>query len=97
MKIPIVQNNNYIIYLEYFSDLYWLHTDVFNWTSKVKKNFLNDLNSIQSLLNHELFALIDNDKLEKFAKLIGFTYVKDLTGKDNNIYKIYHRSLTWVS
>ena len=97
MKIPIIQNNNYIIYLEYFSDLYWLHTDVFNWTSKVKKNFLNNLNSIQSLLNHELFALIDNDKLEKFAKLIGFTYVKDLTGKDNNIYKIYHRSLTWVS
>ena len=97
MKIPIVQNNNYIIYLEYFSDLYWLHTDVFNWTSKVKKKFLYDLNSIQSLLHDELFALIDNDKLEKFAKLIGFTYVKDLTGKDNNIYKIYHRSLTWVS
>jgi hypothetical protein len=96
MKIPVVQNKDYVIYLEYYANIHWLHADVFRWTKEVKNKFIKDLDTMQSLLNDDIFALIDNDKLEKFAKLIGFTYVKDLIGKDNNIYKIYHRSLTWV-
>ncbi len=96
MKLPIVQNNNYIIYLEYFSDLYWLHTDVFNWTSKVKKDYLDKLNKLQLLLNDDLFGLVDNDKLGKFGSTIGFKYLRNVTGSDNNQYKVYTRRLEWV-
>jgi hypothetical protein len=93
MKIPIVQTNEFILYLEYFNEMYWLHTDVYKWSAEVKKNYVRELNQLQSLLNAPLYGLVDNDKLGKFAVTIGFIYVKDLKGNDGNVYKIYTRSL----
>jgi hypothetical protein len=93
MKIPIVQTNEFILYLEYFNKMYWLHTDVFKWSAEVKKNYVRELNKLQSLLNAPLYGLVDNDKLGKFGETIGFVYVKDLIGNDGNVYKIYTRSL----
>jgi asparagine N-glycosylation enzyme membrane subunit Stt3 len=94
-KTPIVNRPEYIIYLEYFSNIYWLHTDVFKWSSEVKKKYLKELDTLQSLLNTDLYSLIEeeNTKLSKYAKVIGFKYLRDLHGNDGNSYKIYTRSL----
>jgi hypothetical protein len=93
MKIPVVNRLEYTQYLEYFNEMYWLHTDVFKWSAEVKKNYVRELNQLQSLLNAPLYGLVDNDKLGKFGETIGFVYVKDLIGNDGNVYKIYTRSL----
>ena len=43
-KTPVVCRDDYIMFLEYFNDLLWFHTDVRKWTPKVKAKFLEDLN-----------------------------------------------------
>jgi hypothetical protein len=93
MKYPIVNRDYYIIYLEFSFDMYWLHTDVFKWSKEIKKEYIKDLNTLQSLLDSPLYGMVDNDKLGKFGKTIGFTYLQDLTGNDGNTYQIYKRSL----
>jgi len=93
MKIPIVLRDNYTIYIEWFNNLVFIHTDVFKWTVEVKKNYIRDLNLLQSLLNLPLYGLVDNDKLGKFGESIGFKFVKTVIGDDGNTYQIYLRSL----
>jgi hypothetical protein len=94
-KTPIVNRPEYIIYLEYFNEMYWLHTDVFKWSSEVKKKYLKELDTLQSLLNTTMYGLVEkeNIKLGKFGETIGFTYLRDLQGNDSILYKIYTRSL----
>lgn len=63
------------MYLELFEGHLWFHTDIFKWTAKVKREFINDLNTIQSLLPLPLLALVteDNEKLAKFGESVGWT------------------------
>jgi hypothetical protein len=98
LKIPIVIRQDYILYLEYFNDLFFLHTDVYRWSSKVKKHYLRELNQLQNLLNTDIYGVVEdwNNKLGKFGEKIGFKYLKDLQGNDGNLYKVYKRSLEWV-
>jgi hypothetical protein len=91
-KIPIVNREEYILYLEFFSNLYWLHTDVFKWSASIKKKYIRDLDILQYLLNAPLYGLVDNEKLGKFGETLGFKFIKPLLGKDGNTYKIYTRS-----
>ena len=95
-KVPIVNNQNYIIYLEYFNKLYWLHTDVFKWSSVIKKQFIKDLDTLQRLINDDLYGLVDSDKLSKFGSKIGFKFLQEITGTDYQQYKVYTRRLAWV-
>ena len=93
MKIPIVLSEHYIIYIEWFNNLVFIHTDVFKWTAEIKKHYIRDLNQLQSLLNLPMYGLVDNDKLGKFGESIGFKFVKTVIGDDGNTYQIYSRSL----
>ena len=93
VKTPVVQRKNYVMYLEFFAGMHWFHTDVFKWSKEVKKEFLKDLNTLQTLVSMPLVAMIDNTKLAKFARSIGFKYEQPLTGANNEIYEIYSRSL----
>lgn len=93
IKTPVVQRKDYVMYLEYFSGMHWFHTDVFKWTGVVKKEFLNDLNILQTLVSVPLVAMIDNPKLAKFARSIGFKYEQQILGNDGNTYDIYSRSI----
>ena len=92
-KFPVVQRPEYIMYLEYANDMFWFHTDVFKWTSEVKKDFVRNLDRLQDLINVPIYGLVDNDKLGKFGEAIGFKFCSMLKGIDNNVYKVYSRSL----
>ena len=94
--MPIIQEKDFIIYLEYYKDLFWLHTDVFKWSSEVKKKFLSKLNQLQQTIDTVIVALIDNDKLEKFAKAIGFEFYQTTLGFDKQEYKVFIRRNKWV-
>ena len=93
MKTPVVNRQDYTMYLELYSGMLWFHTDVYNWTAEVKKRFITDLNVLQTLVSVPLVAMIDNPKLAKFAKSIGFKYEQPLKGIDNETYEIYSRSI----
>jgi hypothetical protein len=93
MKVPVVNRRDYTMYLEFYSNMLWFHTDVYKWTLEIKVKFLKDLDTLQTLVNVPLVALIDNDKLVKFAEVIGFKYEQPFKGTDNEIYQIYSRSI----
>lgn len=94
-KVPVVIRDNYVMYLEFYENLLWFHTDVFKWTSDIKKQYLVNLNILQQLCNTKLLALIEitDTKLEKFAKSIGFKFEKSFLGGDSQMYHIYSRGL----
>lgn len=91
IKTPVVQRQNYIMYLEFFADMHWFHTDVFKWTPEVKKKYLEDLNLLQYLVGTPLVALVekDNRKLAKFGESTGWAYLQPYqlnNGKEAYIY-----------
>ena len=90
-KTPVVQRQDYVMFLEFFAGMHWFHTDVFNWTPKVKKKYLEDLNLLQYLVSTPLVALIeeDNTKLAKFAKSIGFKMEQPLKLNNGQLGYIY--------
>ena len=91
VKIPVVQRKDYVMYLEFFADMHWFHTDVFKWTSEVKKKYLEDLNLLQYLVGTPLVALVekDNTKLAKFGETTGWQLLQPYqlnNGKEAYIY-----------
>lgn len=95
IKIPVVNREDYTMYLELHAGMLWFHTDVHRWNKEVKKKYLEDLNLLQHLNAVPLVAMLDktNHKLIKFAKFIGFKYEQPFKGNDNEVYEIYSRSL----
>ena len=95
VKVPVVNRRDYTMYLELFSGMLWFHTDVYRWTAAVKKEYLKDLDMLQSLTAVPLVAMLDEDnsKLIKFAETIGFKHVQPFVGQDNRMYLIYSRGL----
>ena len=91
MKTPVVIRKDYVMYLEYFDNLLWFHTDVFKWTSKVKKRFLDDMKTVVGLIEMPLFSLIEanNKKLMKFAELIGMKEEQELIANNGEKAFIY--------
>jgi len=79
-KVPVVIRDNYVMYLEFYENLLWFHTDVKKWNSKVKKQFLEDLNLLQYLVNVPLMAYVENSntKLAKFGKVLGWEKNSDV-------------------
>lgn len=75
VKTPVVIRDEYVMYLEWYDAHLWFHTDIFKWTAKIKKKFIEDLNTLQSLMPLPLIALVteDNNKLAKFGTSIGWT------------------------
>lgn len=91
VKTPVVQRQNYIMYLEFFADMHWFHTDVFKWTPEVKKKYLEDLNLLQYLVGTPLVALVeeDNTKLAKFGKSTGWKLEQPLKLDNGQLGYIY--------
>ena len=91
IKVPTVNRENYTMYLELHAGMLWFHTDVRKWTASVKTKYLEDLNLLQYLVGIPIVALIDNSKLAKFAKTIGFEPFNKVVF--NNIeYDVFTRS-----
>ena len=93
MKLPVVNRDDYVMYLEQYADMLWFHTDVHRWSSEVKQKYLEDLNLLQYLVNIPLVALVeeDNHKLAKFGKVTGWTKFDKVVF--NNIeYDVFTRS-----
>jgi hypothetical protein len=94
IKIPVVNREKYTMYLELYDGVVWFHTDVLDWTSSIKKNYMQDLNTLQELVGVSFFATAKetNTKLIKFGESIGFKYGKHFSGNDDQMYVIYSRS-----
>jgi hypothetical protein len=98
IKVPVVNRVDYTMYLEPCADMLWFHTDVRKWTPEIKKEYLKDLETLQSLVAIPLAALVEenNIKLAKFGRSIGWIKINQLNVNDKK-YDVYTRSETWVT
>ena len=95
IKVPVVNRQDYTMYLELYEGMLWFHTDVHRWNREVKKKYLEDLDLLQYLVTVPLVALVDDDKLAKFGKVTGWYKINELTVNDKK-YDVYTRSKSWV-
>ena len=81
------------MYLECWEDEFWFHSNVYKWSPNIYRNYIYHLDVMQHLLNKNLYALVLNDsKLEKFSKIVGFTFLEQRNTIDGNKADIYIRS-----
>lgn len=95
MKVPVVNRDEYTMYLENFAGMLWFHTDVHKWSSEVKVKYLEDLNLLQYLVDVPLVALVeeDNKKLAKFGKVTGWKVIDQMNLNNGKVGYVYTRSL----
>lgn len=92
MKYPVVETEDFTIYLEDVDGYIFIHCDVFSkWSKEVKKKLQWWFNRLTETHNKELFALHspEDTKHEKFLKMFGFEYLRSIVGTDDNNYDIY--------
>jgi hypothetical protein len=94
-KVPVVNKQDYTMYLENFAGMLWFHTDVHKWSSAVKAKYLDDLNLLQYLVDVPLVALVeeDNIKLAKFGKVTGWSIIDKMNLNNGKVGYVYTRSL----
>ena len=95
LKTPVVQRQDYVMYLENYAGMLWFHTDIHKWSSEVKTKYLEDLNLLQYLVNIPLVAMVeeDNKKLAKFAEIIGMRVLDKMNLNNGKVGFVYARSL----
>ena len=95
MKTPVVNRQDYTMYLENYAGMLWFHTDVHRWSSEVKNKYLEDLNLLQYLVNVPLVALVeeDNKKLAKFGEVTGWKVIDQMNLNNGKVGYVYTRSL----
>ena len=95
VKTPVVNRQDYTMYLENYAGLLWFHTDVHNWSPKVKIKYLEDLHLLQYLVDVPLVALVeeDNKKLAKFGELTGWKVIDKMNLNNGKVGLVYTRSL----
>lgn len=95
IKVPVVNRNDYTMYLEQYEGLLWFHTDVRRWSATVKAKYLEDLNLLQHLVAVPLVALVeeDNKKLAKFGEVTGWEVLDTMKLNNGKVGYVYTRSL----
>lgn len=92
MKVPVIQNKQFVLYLEDYNGSLFIHCDIFvKWSKEVKQNLKSWFNKLTSVHGKELYALHDPEdkKHEKFLRMFDFSYLHSTTGTDGNKYDIY--------
>lgn len=92
MKQPVVETEQFILYLEDVYGALFIHCDVHvKWTKEVKKNLRTWFDRLTEVYGKELYALHtpEDKKHEKFLKMFDFSYLESIIGNDGNNYDIY--------
>jgi hypothetical protein len=93
VKIPVIYNNDYIVFLENDFGFTFIHCDCIKWTKSVKKDLLSDLKKLFEIHRSDVYAIheIGDVKHEKFLGIVGFEYLKDFVGSDEKQRQIFVR------
>ena len=92
MKVPVVEEKEFVLYLEQDNDFTFIHCDVLvQWTREVKNKLMKKFSELTKLYGKPLYAIHSKEdkKHEKFLRMYGFSYQNTIKGLDNNEYDIY--------
>jgi hypothetical protein len=90
-KVPVIEDEAFTAYLEEYSNLLFVHCDVYKWNKTTNKKMKAGLDFLVRKYNQPIFAAqIDNDnKHRKFLDMYGFKYIgviKDFEGDNRTIF-----------
>lgn len=96
MKIPVVNRDDYIIYLERVGNLTFVHCDVFKWSRHSKDSLIEDWETLCKLHKYPIYAYhyIGDRKHEKFLKMTGFKYLKSGVSTDLRQIEIHVKEVS---
>ena len=91
MKVPVIEDDSFTLYLEVYEGLLYIHCDVRKWAKSTKKKMKVALDSLLKKYKQPIYAPhTDNDnKHRKFLDMYGFKYVgiiKDFDGDNRTIF-----------
>jgi len=91
MKIPVIERDDYTVYVEHAGGVRFIHMDVHKWSKAVKQAFLADWNGWAERQEDVLFAMpfIDDEKMRKWAVICGFELLKQHLCLDGVTRKLY--------
>lgn len=92
MKVPVIQNKQFVLYLEDYNGSLFIHCDILlKWSKEVKQNLKNWFTILTKECGKELYALHtpEDKKHEKFLRMFDFSYLHSIIGIDGNKYDIY--------
>jgi hypothetical protein len=92
MKVPVIQSNDYIVYVETVDSHWFIHMDVFKWTKQIKVKFLSEWNTwVDTHKDKDLFAMpfIDDSKMAKWIQMTGFKLLEHHVCTDGVTRKLY--------
>lgn len=97
MKLPVVNREWYIIYLELVNKVTFVHCDVFKWSKESRLKLLQDWKLLLELHQRPIYAYhyVGDTKHYKFLKLTGFTYLKSGIGNDLKQIEIYIKEIPY--
>ena len=91
-KIPVIKNDDYVLYYERTSGMTFAHCDVFNWNKRVYKDLDLKFHYLKWMMYEPIYAIhtINDTKQEKFFRLFGFKplcYFVDADGEEYELYR----------
>jgi hypothetical protein len=93
MKTPVINTDDYTVYLEHFYDNTFIHCDCHRWTKTVKQQLKADFDTLLKLHRKPIFALHDipDIKHSKFIHMMGFEYLFDFPTDVGEIKQLFVR------
>ncbi len=92
MKIPVLDTDDFVLYLEDVNGNSFIHCDVLaKWNKTIKQRLQIAFNLLIKEYGKELYALHtpEDRKHEKFLKMFDFSYLSSVIGDDGKDYDIY--------
>jgi hypothetical protein len=89
IKTPVAIQPAYTIYYEEYEHRTFTHADVYKWTPVIAKEFKMVHALLQQIHSDPFYCLVDNPKLEKFVKFLGYKFLKEVICTDGAIRRIF--------
>lgn len=93
MKTPVINSEDYVVYLEYYQGLTIIHCDCFKWSKQVKQSLSSDWEQLVKIHRKPIYAIheIDDNKHLKFLSMMGFEYNNSFVGTDGKERQLFVR------
>jgi hypothetical protein len=93
MKTPVINSDDYVVYLEHYQGITIIHCDCFKWTRAVKQNLSQDWEQLVKIHRKPIYAIHETDDLKhlKFIQMMGFEFHNTFVGADNKERHLFVR------
>jgi hypothetical protein len=94
MKLAVIHNIDYIVYIEEYLGFSFIHCDCTKWTKTIKTNLSEDFEKLRQIHRKDIYAIHDiaDQKHLKFLTIMGFKFNKCFIGSDNKERQLFVRS-----